>query len=93
MKAENRYLPYLIGLFRYKCAFSKENDTFVISNSSLVVKGFEKSNANVGALGVLGPMRLDYKKVIPYIDYFTDKVTDILTKIDDNDAQMKESED
>ena len=73
--------------------FSKENDTFVISNSSLVVKGFEKSNANVGALGVLGPMRLDYKKVIPYIDYFTDKVTDILTKIDDNDAQMKESED
>lgn len=65
--------------------FSKESDTFVISNSSLVLGSFEKNNTHAGTLGILGPMRLDYKKVIPYIDYFTEKVTDILSQIDNKE--------
>ena len=37
-------------------------------------------------------MRLDYKKIIPYVEYFTDKITEILSTNDDiiyndNDAE------
>lgn len=59
--------------------FGKENDTFVISNSSMITGTFKKNGENAGSFGVIGPMRLEYKKIIPYIEYFTDKVTDLLS--------------
>lgn len=60
--------------------FGQENDTFVISNSSMITGTFSKDGENVGGFGVIGPMRLEYKKIIPYIEYFTDKVTDLLSR-------------
>ena len=30
-------------------------------------------------MGVIGPMRIDYKKIIPYIEYLTGKITEILS--------------
>ncbi len=59
--------------------FGKENDTFVISNSSMITGTFRKNGENAGSFGVIGPIRLEYKKIIPYIEYFTDKVTDLLS--------------
>ncbi len=60
--------------------FGEENNTFVISNSSMITGTFSKDGENAGGFGVIGPMRLEYKKIIPYIEYFTDKVSDLLSR-------------
>ncbi|MCL2020347.1 MAG: heat-inducible transcriptional repressor HrcA [Oscillospiraceae bacterium] len=65
----------------------KEKDTFVIENSSIITGSFKKGDRQAGSFGVIGPMRLDYKKIIPYIEYFADKVTDLLSITDENDKE------
>ncbi|MCL2035773.1 MAG: heat-inducible transcriptional repressor HrcA [Oscillospiraceae bacterium] len=59
--------------------FGEENkdgsSTFTVSNSGLIAGNFRKYEQVAGSFGVIGPMRLDYKKLIPYIEYFADKVT------------------
>lgn len=59
--------------------FSEENDSFLVGNSSLVSSNFSKDGQVAGHLGIIGPMRIDYKKVIPYVEYFTSKITEILS--------------
>lgn len=66
--------------------FGKEKDTFVVSNSSIISSSFEKDGKKAGSFGVIGPMRLDYKTVIPYLEYFSSKITDILNS--DADSGM-----
>ncbi len=60
--------------------FGREDDTFVISNSSMITGSFSKSGERAGSFGVIGPLRLDYKKIIPYIEYFTRKVSNLLSQ-------------
>ena len=57
----------------------EENDSFAIGNSSMIVSKYQKGGKTVGSLGVIGPVRLDYAKIIPYIDYFTEKLTRFLS--------------
>ncbi len=64
--------------------FGKEDETFVISNSSMITSTFEKDGHKAGGFGVIGPMRLDYKKIIPYLEYFSNKVTNMLNSENDN---------
>lgn len=71
--------------------FGKESGDFVVSNSSIITSPFSKGDKKAGSFGVIGPMRLDYKKIIPYIEYFTDKVTDILS-LQDEDEELKSIE-
>ena len=63
--------------------FSKEEDRFIINNSSIITSPITKGGKNVGTLGVIGPMRLDYAKIIPYIQYFTDKISELITDDDE----------
>lgn len=47
-----------------------ENRLFSLSGSSLVVAPYRDSNRRViGALGVLGPTRLNYARIVPMVDY------------------------
>ena len=69
--------------------FGAESDTFAISNSTLVSASYYKDGKPAGTLGVIGPMRLDYRKVIPYIEYLSNKVTRMLS---DEGTALIESE-
>lgn len=60
--------------------FSPENDDFVINNSSIITSPYLKDGKAAGTLGVIGPMRIDYAKIIPYLEYFTQKITDLLSE-------------
>lgn len=60
--------------------FREDKNSFVIGNSSMIVSKFQKGTKNVGSLGIVGPMRLDYAKVIPYIEYFSQKITDMISE-------------
>ena len=57
--------------------FGNENDTFAIGNSSLILTKYG-SNEQFGSFGVIGPIRLNYQEVIPYVSYFSQSVTSII---------------
>ncbi|MDE5582936.1 MAG: heat-inducible transcriptional repressor HrcA [Ruminococcus sp.] len=70
--------------------FGAENNNFVIGNSSLIVSKYRKGNKDVGSLGVIGPMRVNYKKIIPYIEYLTQKISYLMS--DDEDIINKDTQ-
>ncbi len=70
--------------------FSEEDDGFAIGNSSMIVSRYSKGSRTAGSLGVIGPMRLDYAKIIPYIDYFTEKLTRFFTDRDEGKDDTNE---
>ena len=53
----------------------------------MITSSFEKDGHKAGGFGVIGPMRLDYKKIIPYIEYFSNKVTNMLST-DSEDEEL-----
>ncbi len=59
--------------------FGRDSDTFAVSNSSVISASFSKGDRRAGSFSAIGPVRLDYKKIIPYIEYFSAKVTNALS--------------
>ena len=70
-----------------KVQFSPEDEGFVIHNSSIITAPVEKDGVSFGTLGLIGPMRIDYAKFIPYLEYFADRMTRMLSQGEDDDAQ------
>lgn len=62
--------------------FSEEDDDFIIGNSSMISSNFLKNGRVAGHLGLIGPMRINYKKVIPYVEYFAEKISEMLSSTD-----------
>ncbi|MBQ8410662.1 MAG: heat-inducible transcription repressor HrcA [Ruminiclostridium sp.] len=81
LRQRNEFSRFLDNTFSgLSVMFGKEDDTFVISNSSMITGSFLKGGEKAGSFGVIGPLRVDYKKIIPYIEYFSSKVSDLLTR-------------
>ncbi len=58
-----------------------ENTLFSLSGSSLVVAPFHDSNRKVvGVLGIIGPTRINYARIIPMVDYTARLVGRVLTR-------------
>lgn len=72
--------------------FGQEENTLAITNSSMILSKYNLGNVNAGALGVIGPVRLDYAKMIPYIKYFSDSVTRMLSASDDFAEEGEQNE-
>ena len=57
-----------------------ENKLFSLSGSALIVAPFHDKNRKiVGALGVIGPTRLNYARIIPMVDYTARLIGRLLT--------------
>ena len=57
-----------------------ENKLFSLSGSSLIVAPFQDGERKVvGVLGVIGPTRLNYARIIPMVDYTAKLVSHLLT--------------
>lgn len=52
-----------------------------INECSIISSSYKIGNTNVGAIGVLGPTRLDYEKAIPLIDYTSKALSSLLNKM------------
>jgi len=56
-----------------------ENKLFSLSGSSLVVAPYRDNNSRViGALGVIGPTRLNYARIVPMVDYTAQVISRML---------------
>jgi heat-inducible transcriptional repressor len=49
-----------------------------IDNFSMVATGYHKKNIPVGSLGVIGPIRMDYTRVIPLVGYMARFLSELL---------------
>jgi heat-inducible transcriptional repressor len=79
-----RDLVQLLGLTDHgegvRIFIGSENKLFSLSGSSLIVAPFEdKRRKIVGVLGVIGPTRLNYARIIPMVDYTARLVGRVLT--------------
>lgn len=57
----------------------KENSLSELSGSSLLVSGFRIGSNDCGAIGLIGPVRMDYSKLIPHLQYFSQKLGKLLS--------------
>ncbi len=78
-----RDLIQLLGLAEkgdgVRIFIGSENNLFSLSGSSLVVSPYRDSNQRiVGVLGIIGPTRLNYARVIPMVDYTAKLVSKVL---------------
>jgi heat-inducible transcriptional repressor len=79
-----RELVHLLGLAELADGVSifigSENKLFSLSGSSLIVAPFKDEKRKVvGVLGVIGPTRLNYARIIPMVDYTAKLVGRLLT--------------
>ena len=55
-----------------------ENPVVTMDNTTLVFKPVHKDGRTVGALGVIGPKRMNYRRVISMIDNIVDSISDAI---------------
>ena len=62
----------------------RENLFRELQNSSMIFGEYEVGGRDSGTIGIIGPTRLDYSRLIPSLKYLTDIVSRILShNIDD----------
>ncbi len=57
----------------------KENSHFELVNAAVLVEKFKIGPDDCGAIGVVGPVRIDYASLLPHVDYFAQTLGKLLT--------------
>jgi heat-inducible transcriptional repressor len=81
---QKRDLVQILGLAEraegVRIFIGSENKLFSLSGSSLIVAPFHDGDRKiVGVLGVIGPTRINYARIIPMVDYTAKLVSRLLT--------------
>ncbi len=80
IEQKNQLSQMLDGSFSGLQVMFGEDGNFIVNNSSVIMSPIKKGNKTAGSLGIVGPLRLDYAKVIPYIEYLTGRITDLISE-------------
>ena len=64
---------------RVNVVIGSEGAVKVINNSTLVFKPILRGGKTVGAIGVIGPLRMDYARVLATLDNLGENVTNLLS--------------
>ncbi len=57
----------------------KENPYTPLANSSMIVSSYTASDSMGGVLGIIGPTRMDYARLVPSVKYLTKLVGEIIS--------------
>lgn len=79
-----REIEQLLGLSEsadgVRIFIGSENNLFSLSGSSVIIAPFQDSRRNVvGVLGVIGPTRLNYARIIPMVDFTAKVISRLIT--------------
>jgi len=61
-----------------KVLLGEEMEHIGMDDFSMVASGYCRGNVPVGSLGVIGPIRMDYSRVIPLVGYMAKVLSDML---------------
>ena len=67
-----------------------ENRFKELSNSTTIIAKYRIGDGATGAIGIIGPTRMNYSKLIPSLKYLTDIVSDVLSKVYEEDSDTHE---
>lgn len=70
---------------RVNIYIGSENTVDMMQNSSLIFKTIKRGGSTVGAIGILGPCRMDYSRVVTMIDHLAGQIAAML----DEDAESQ----
>ncbi len=59
-----------------------ENSVEVMNNSSLIFRTVKAGDKVIGAIGVIGPRRMDYSKVVTLVDYMSKNISRMIEPTD-----------
>jgi heat-inducible transcriptional repressor len=64
------------------CVFiGAEAELANLDDISVVASSYSSDDRPLGTIGVIGPSRMNYSKVIPLVDFTADAITEILPRI------------
>mgnify|MGYP004698844527 FL=1 len=64
-----------------RVCIGRETDQPALESSSILTAGYRIGGADCGHLAVIGPTRMNYPKLISYLEYFSDEVGTLLTEM------------
>ena len=67
---ENQVLNIKVG---------KENHLAQLENSSVLVARYNAGQDSDGVIGIIGPVRMDYSRLIPHLEYFAKTLGNLLS--------------
>ena len=70
-----------------------ENRFSELSNSTTIISRYQIGDGATGAIGIIGPTRMNYSKLIPRIQYLTDIISKVLSEVYEEDTPIHEQTD
>lgn len=64
----------------FRILIGKENAPMELSGSAVVVTHYDVAGEPAGTVGLIGPVRLDYAKIIPHLNYFAKTLGELLSE-------------
>ena len=55
-----------------------ENPVYELKNTSTAIAKFTYNDVQIATLGIIGSLRIDYKTILPRVDYIINKVSELL---------------
>ncbi len=79
---ESRTLVRLLSSQRegIQVQIGAENNVEAIHNCSLITATYSMNGMHIGTIGILGPTRMEYAKVMNLLQYLSDDISDILSR-------------
>lgn len=74
-----RLLSDFISFEKVKVLIGSELDVLDTPDCSLILSHYEDHNQVLGSLGIIGPKRIPYKKIIPIVDYVAKRLSQMIT--------------
>ncbi len=75
---DNLHALFDSGNYDFKILIGKENSSMELSGASIVATHYEVGGQKAGSVGLIGPVRLDYARIIPHLNYFAKKLGEVL---------------
>ena len=68
------------GNFDVRVTVGKENNSMELANASVVAVRYNIGPSRCGTLALVGPVRMEYPKLIPHIEYFARMLSELLSE-------------
>lgn len=62
-----------------RVSIGKENHKMELANSSVIISRYQIGEDSEGAIGLVGPIRIDYARLIPHLEYFSQMLGKLLS--------------